>query len=70
MYDRLTVTLAKINFINPENPEHWMSNIRLSLNRIGLRARDVKIILGLCRQVDWYGEKRLRPPEDPESSEP
>lgn len=68
MYDHLTETLAKINFINPENPEHWMLNVRRFLNRIGLRAREVRIILGLCRQIDWYGEQRPRP-DPPRDSE-
>ena len=59
MYDHLTQTLARINFINPENPEHWMLNVRRFLNRIGLRAREVKIIRGICRQIIWYCEKRI-----------
>ncbi|GLI33467.1 RNA methyltransferase [Desulforhabdus amnigena] len=54
MYDHLTKTLAKINFINPENPEYWMTSVRKAFSRIGLRARDVKIIRGICRQIDWY----------------
>ncbi len=54
MYDHLRDTLAKINFINPENPDYWMVNVRRFFSRVGLRARDVKIIRGICRQMDWY----------------
>ena len=54
MYDHLKGVCMKIGFINPQNPEHWMLNIRRFLSRTPLRARDVKIIRGLCRQVDWY----------------
>ena len=58
MYDHLQEVLMKIGFINPQNPEHWMNNIRRFLSRISLRAREVKIIRGICRQVDWYTEHR------------
>jgi tRNA/rRNA methyltransferase len=54
MYDHLQEVLMKIGFINPQNPEHWMNNIRRFLSRISLRAREVKIIRGICRQIDWY----------------
>ncbi len=54
MYEHLHQTLARINFINPENPEYWMMSIRRFCSRIGLRAREVKLIRGICRQMDWY----------------
>lgn len=54
MYEHLRETFVKINFINPDNPDYWMQNIRRFFSRIGLRARDVKIIRGICRQIDWY----------------
>ena len=58
MYANLKETLARINFINPENPDYWMIGVRRFLNRIGLRAREVKIIRGICRQIDWYCKHR------------
>ncbi len=57
MYDHLKDALMRIGFINPQNPEHWMLNIRRFLSRIPLRAREVRIIRGICRQLDWYAEK-------------
>lgn len=57
MYDHLREVLMKIGFINPQNPEHWMLNIRRFLSRISLRAREVKIIRGICRQIDWYTQQ-------------
>jgi tRNA/rRNA methyltransferase len=54
MYEHLRDALLKIGFINPENPEHWMLNIRRFLARYHLRGREVKIIRGICRQIDWY----------------
>ena len=64
MYDHLKEVLLKIGFINPQNPEHWIGNIRRFLSRFPLRAREVRIIRGICRQIDWYstqvekGEKK------------
>ncbi|MEJ5348503.1 MAG: RNA methyltransferase [Desulfosoma sp.] len=57
MYAHLRDTLAKIHFVNPENPDYWMRSLRQFFSRIGLQAREVKIIRGICRQIDWYGEK-------------
>jgi len=54
MYDHLKDVLFKIGFINPQNPEHWIGNIRRFLFRFPLRAREVRIIRGVCRQIDWY----------------
>ena len=54
MYDHLKAVLMKIGFIDPQNPEHWMMNVRRFLSRIHLRAREVRIIRGICRQIDWY----------------
>jgi len=60
MYEHLREALLKIGFINPENPEHWMLNIRRFLSRFHLRGREVKIIRGICRQIDWYTEQLER----------
>lgn len=57
MYDHLKDVLMKIGFINPQNPEHWMLNIRRFLSRLPLRPREVRIIRGVCRQMDWYTEQ-------------
>ena len=57
MYDHIRNVLMKIGFLNPQNPEHWMMNIRRFLSRLPLRAREVKVIRGVCRQIDWYSEQ-------------
>jgi tRNA/rRNA methyltransferase len=56
MYRHLGDVLMKIGFINPQNPEHWMLNVRRFLSRLPLRAREVRIVRGICRQIDWYTE--------------
>ncbi|MFP3929076.1 MAG: RNA methyltransferase [Desulfobacteraceae bacterium] len=54
MYEHIREVLQRIGFLDPQNPEHWMLNIRRFLPRVPLRARDVRIIRGVCRQIDWY----------------
>ena len=54
MYGHLKELCTKIGFIDIQNPEHWMNNIRRFLSRLPLRAKEVRIIRGLCRQIDWY----------------
>jgi tRNA/rRNA methyltransferase len=54
MYDHLYNVLTKIGFLNPQNPERWMLNIRRFFSRIPLQAMEVRLIRGICRQIDWY----------------
>ncbi|MCP4368038.1 MAG: RNA methyltransferase, partial [Deltaproteobacteria bacterium] len=58
MYDQLKDILVKISYINHENPDYWMNKLRYFFTRMQLRAREVSIIRGICRQIDWYGKKR------------
>jgi tRNA/rRNA methyltransferase len=55
MYEQLKKTFLNISFINAENPDYWMQHIRRFFSRAGVRARDVKMIRGICRQIEWYG---------------
>ena len=57
MYDQLKDILVKISYINHENPDYWMNKLRYFFTRMQLRAREVSIIRGICRQIDWYGKK-------------
>jgi len=58
MYDQLKDILVRISYINAENPDYWINNFRRFFTRLRLRAKEVNMIRGLCRQVDWYGKKR------------
>ncbi len=57
MYDQLKDILVRISYINPENPDHFMNNLRYFFTRLQLRAREVSIVRGICRQIDWYAKK-------------
>ncbi len=58
MYTTLKETLLKIDYIKPDNPDYWMNKIRTFGTHMKLRAREVSIIRGICRQIDWYGDDR------------
>lgn len=60
MYDHLEDVLTRIGFINPQNPERWMWNIRRFLSRLPLQAMEVRIIRGICRQIDWYVNQAVK----------
>ena len=59
MYDQLKDILVRISYINHENPDYWMNKLRYFFTRMQLRAREVSVIRGICRQIDWYGNKRF-----------
>lgn len=57
MYEQLKNMLVRISFIQPDNPEYWMDRFRRFFSRLPLQADEVRIIRGICRQMDWYARK-------------
>ncbi len=60
MYAQLKEILIQISFINPDNPDYFLNNFRHFFSRLPLRAKEVQIIRGICRQIKWYGDKRYQ----------
>ena len=56
MYEHVEEMLNRIGFLNTNDSTYWMRNIRHFLGRVGLRAKEAKIIRGFCRQFLWYDE--------------
>ena len=54
LYERMYESLSKIGFLNPQNPEHMLFAFRRILGRAGLEDKDVAILTGLFRQIEWY----------------
>lgn len=54
MYTALKGALLKIGFLDANNPERIMFAIRRCLGRAQLEERDVKILRGIARQINWY----------------
>jgi len=57
MYKHLESALIKIDFIHHDTTDHWMLNIRRFFSRLRLKGRDVKIIRGICRQIEWFSNQ-------------
>lgn len=57
MYDQLKDILIRISYINSENPDYWMNKLRHFCTRMQLKAKEVSIVRGICRQIYWYGKK-------------
>ena len=57
MYDQVKDILVRIDYIQPQNPDYWMNKLRRFFSRVQLRAGEVSIIRGICRQINWYAGK-------------
>jgi tRNA/rRNA methyltransferase len=56
LYDRMRTSLLKIGFLDSQNPEHMLFAFRRILGRTKLEEKDVRILTGLFRQIEWYTE--------------
>jgi tRNA/rRNA methyltransferase len=54
MYDHVRQTLLRIGFLDPQNPDRMMLVLKRILARAGLDRREVNILRGIMRQIDWY----------------
>jgi tRNA/rRNA methyltransferase len=60
MYKQVKDILVRIDYIQPENPNYWMNKLRHFFTRMQLRAVEISIIRGICRQINWYAQKCYR----------
>ena len=57
LFDRMKRSLLNIGFLDSQNPEHILFALRRILGRAGLEEKDVRILTGLFRQIEWYAEE-------------
>ncbi len=57
MYEHIEQMLGAIGFLKTEDNTYWLRNIRIFLGRTALRAKEVKIIRGFCRQFLWSADR-------------
>jgi len=57
LFDRMRRALLKIGFLDSQNPDHILLALRWLLGRAGLEERDVRVLNGLFRQIEWYAEQ-------------
>jgi tRNA/rRNA methyltransferase len=58
MYEEMKEILVRIDYLKSDNPDYWINKLRVFFTRIQLKAREVSIIRGICRQMNWYAERR------------
>ncbi|MBI3249715.1 MAG: RNA methyltransferase [Deltaproteobacteria bacterium] len=69
MYEKLKQALLRIGFLHRENPEHIMFALRRIFGRAALEERDVRILLGMARQISWYATDGWRYEQTDEKTE-
>jgi len=67
MYGKLKHALLTVGFLHKDNPEHIMFAFRRIFGRAGLEERDVRIFLGMARQIEWYATRGWRFADPPPS---
>jgi len=58
MYTHLEELLLRIGFLDPKNPKRIMHTLRRIFGRASLTDRDVAILRGIFRQLEWYATRR------------
>lgn len=53
MVAHLRAALLGIGFLDPANPDHVLADLRRMFSRAGLAERDVAILRGMARQIEW-----------------
>lgn len=59
MYEHLKETLVKIDYMKADNADYWMWHIRKFFSQRPVLSRETQILRGVCRQIDWYANRRL-----------
>ncbi len=60
LFEDLQQVLLEIGYLDPNNPQHIMLDLRRLFGRAGLTEREVNILRGLVRQIRWATERRQR----------
>jgi TrmH family RNA methyltransferase len=58
LYQKLEESLRAIGFLQRDNADHMMRTMRDILGRAALDEREVRVCLGLARQILWAGTRR------------
>jgi tRNA/rRNA methyltransferase len=66
LFEIMRNSLLKIGFLDSENPEHMLLAFRRIFGRAGLEEKDVRILTGMFRQIEWYAKEGWKVVEDKE----
>ena len=53
LHDRAQALLAEVGFLHGSNPDRIYDDLRSIAGRAGLQEREVRILLGMLRQIEW-----------------
>jgi tRNA/rRNA methyltransferase len=57
MYGHIEEVLLRVGFLDENNPKRMMAVLRRIFGRAKLNSREMKVIRGICRQINWYIKK-------------
>jgi len=66
MFQHMRDVLLRIEYLNPQNPDHVLRNYRRILGRAALSEKEVRILRGLFNQIDNYSGNK--PPREKSGS--
>jgi tRNA/rRNA methyltransferase len=52
LWDRARAVLSRTGFLNPQNPEHILADLRRLLSRAEPTQREVELLLAALRTID------------------
>jgi tRNA/rRNA methyltransferase len=55
---QLRQSLLTIGFLDPKSPQRILRKLRRLFGRAGITANEVKIVRGICRQMEWAAGAR------------
>ena len=56
--NHLKQSLLTIGFLDPASPQRILRQLRRLFGRAGITANEVKILRGICRQMEWAAGAR------------
>jgi tRNA/rRNA methyltransferase len=63
MYAHMKRSLVDIGFLDAQNPDHILRSFRRIFGRSGLNDREVRILHGMFRSIDWVDSERRKKPQ-------
>jgi TrmH family RNA methyltransferase len=54
----LEASLRTVGFLDPQSPQRILRQLRRLFGRAGITANEVKILRGICRQMEWAATAR------------
>ncbi|WP_243544327.1 RNA methyltransferase [Pseudodesulfovibrio tunisiensis] len=57
LFSNLQKTLLAISFLKEDNPDYWMLPVRRFFARINLKRNEFNLLMGVCRQIQWFVDK-------------